>query len=98
MSNIFEITDKTGRKIRLTKRQQTHITTKHPDFSGREEDIKRVLEKPDLILEHTFDKKARNYYRYDKREKSYLLIAVKYLNGEGFIMTAFYTQRIRKNA
>ena len=96
MNNVFEITDKTGRKIRLTKRQWSHITEKHPDISGKEEEIKRVLEKPDIILLHKFDEMSRNYYLYNKSEKAYLFVSVRYLNGEGFIITAFYTQNIRR--
>ena len=94
---IFETFDKTGKKIRLTKRQWSHITTKHSDLSGKEEEIKNVLQKPDLILPHKFDEKSRNYYKYDKSEKAYLLIAVKYLNGDGFVITSFYTKYIKKN-
>ena len=41
MEHIFEVIDKTGRKIRLTKKQWSHITTKHPDLSGKEEEIKK---------------------------------------------------------
>ncbi len=96
-SYIFVVVDKTGRKIRLTKRQWNHITTKHSDLSGKEEEIKRVLEKPDLILQHKFDKNSRYYYKYNKNDKAYLFIAVRYLNGDGFIITAFYTQKIKKN-
>lgn len=93
---VFEIIDKTRRKIRLTRRQWEHITKKHPDLSAKEEEIKKVLEKPDLILSHKFDEKMRNYYLYNKDEKTYLMVAIKYLNGEGFVVSSFYTKHIRK--
>ena len=32
MENIFEIKDKTGRKIKLTKKQWTHIKKDHPEI------------------------------------------------------------------
>ena len=97
MDYIFEITDKTGRVIRLTKRQWSHIIIKHPDLSEKDQEIQQVLEKPDLILPHKFDDSMGNYCKYDKKEKAYLFTAVKYLNGEGFVVTAFYTQQIKKN-
>jgi hypothetical protein len=97
MSNIFEIIDKTGRKIRLTKRQWIHIITKHPDLFEKEEKIKETLEKPEIILMHKFDRNTRNYCKYDKNEKAYLLVAVRYLNGEGFVITSFYTRKIKKH-
>ena len=96
MKNVFETTDKTGRKIRLTKRQWDHITEKHSDMVGKEEEIKKALIKPDAIIPHKFDDMSRNYYLHNKNEKAYLLVSVRYLNGEGFVITAFYTQSIRR--
>jgi len=97
MDYLFGVIDKTGRKIKLTKKQWTHITIKHPDLAGKEEEIKTTLEKPDLIMPHKFDENAANYYKYNKKERAYLFVAVRYLNGEGFIITTFYTKQIRKN-
>jgi lipopolysaccharide biosynthesis glycosyltransferase len=94
--NVFEIVDKTGRKICLTKKQWKHITEKHPDISGKEEEIKQVLEKPDLILSHRFDENAGNYYKYNKKERAYFFVSAKYLNGDGFVITSFYTRHIRR--
>jgi hypothetical protein len=56
--HIFEIIDQTGRKIKLTKRQWSHINKKHPDLAGKDEEIKRALEKPNVILPHKFVKKC----------------------------------------
>ena len=96
MNHIFEISDKTARKIKLTKRQWAHITTKHPNMSGKEEEIKKALENPDTILPHKFDENAGNYYKYNKKEKAYLFVSAKYLNGDGFVITSFYTQHIKR--
>lgn len=41
MSHIFEITDKTGRKIRLTKEQFDHIKRDHPLVD--EDEMKHTL-------------------------------------------------------
>jgi len=38
----------------------------------------------------------RNYYVYYKLERHYLLVSVKYLNGEGYVATAFITRKIIK--
>lgn len=97
MDYVFEVTDKTGRKIRLTKKQWTHITMKHSDLAGKEEEIKHALGKPDLVISHKFDENMRNYYKYNKNERAYLMIAVKYLNGDGYVVTSFYTQQLKKN-
>ena len=96
MNIIFKVTDKTGRKIRLTKRQWTHIVDKHPDMAGKQEEIMKTLEIPEFILPEKFNEKMQNYYKYNKSQKEYLLVVVKYLNGDGFIATSFYTRKIRK--
>ena len=94
--NVFEITDKTGRQIRLTQERWTHITTKHPDVSDKTEEIKLALTKPVLLTLQKFDNTKGNYYRYYKTQKDYLLVVVKYLNGKGYIATAFFTRKIRR--
>jgi len=73
-----------------------HITIKHTDLSNKEKEIIDALENPDIILGHRFDEMAGNYYKYDKIEKAYLVVSAKYLNGEGFVITSFYTRHIKK--
>ena len=90
---IFEVIDKTGRTIRLTKDRWSHINA-HNFMSDKIEEIKQTLIKPDLIIPHKYDESKRNYYRYDKESKRYLLVAVKYLNGAGYISTSFITRKI----
>ena len=49
MSNVFEIIDKSGRKIILTKERWRHIRKKHPEVEEVEE-IKETIGKPDKII------------------------------------------------
>jgi hypothetical protein len=93
MQNVFEIIDKTGRKIRLTKERWNHIT-KHSYMTNYLEDIKKALENPTTIMDQKFDKTMKNYYFHYKLKNRYLLVGVKYLNGEGFVTTAFITRKI----
>lgn len=77
MNFIFEVIDKTGRKIHLSKeRWGEHIRLEHPDISDKIEDIKNALINPSLIVPHKFDKMMRNYYLYNKSEKCYLQTVV----------------------
>ena len=89
MPNIFEITDKTGRRIILTD-------SLHPYMANYLEEIKRTLEKPDIMVTQKYSDARVNYYRFLKDRKKYLLVAVKYLNGEGFVNTSFITSKIKK--
>ncbi len=94
MEHVFEINDKTGRKIHLSNERWTHITTEHPEISNYEKLI-NVLKNPDKILESNRDSKVSWYYLYNKERKRYLKISVKYLNNHGNIITAHYTTKIQ---
>ncbi len=94
MSIILEIRDKSKRLIYLTRDRWVHIQ-KHPEMSGRLEEIKETLISPDVINKFEYDMNVRVYYKYYKIRKEYLLVSVKYLNGKGFIITSFYTNVIK---
>ncbi len=97
MENIFEIIDKTSRKIRLTKRQWSHIRKKHPEVENHEEIIK-AIRNPDKIIKNLYDESINHYYKYFKEKKSpnqFLLVLVKYLNGDGFVVTAYFEKNIK---
>lgn len=93
--NLFEVVDKTKRKIRLTKEQWTHIVQEHPTINNVEE-IKLTLTEPIKIKPSKYDpEKVRWYYRFNKEKKRYMLVAVRYLNGEGFVITTYYLRNIK---
>lgn len=60
------------------------------------DEIKNALIEPDVIVPHKFDEIKVNYYLYLKNKRRYILVAVKYLNGEGLVAKAFVTRNIRK--
>lgn len=93
MTNIFEITDKTGRKIRLSKERWSHIRIEHPRIINYEQ-IEKVLMNPDKITKSDRDPEVCWYYIYNKERRRYLKVSVKYLNGEGYVITAHYTTKI----
>ena len=96
MDIIFEVVDKTGRKIRLTQRQWTHITMTHAEMTNYLDEIQRTLSNP---LKIVFQEKGNliRYYSYHKHRKhpeKYLRIIVKYLNGDGFVITTQFVRNI----
>lgn len=98
MPPIFEIKDKSGRDIYLSKERWTHINQEHPEVSGYIEEIKETLKSPTKIKTYEYDGDIRYYYNYYKSRESpskYLLIIVKYLNGDGFIITAYFVRNIK---
>jgi hypothetical protein len=97
MDYVFEITDKSGRKIHLSKERWTHIRKKHPEIETYEI-IKEGIGKFDKITSHDFDSSVHYYckfYKHKKPSKRYLCVAIKYLNGEGYVITAYFDNKIR---
>jgi len=96
MNLIFEIVDKMGKEIRLTKERWNHIMKKHPEVQ-HEELIKETLQKPDKITDIHDDETIKYYYKYYKHRTldKYLLVLVKYLNGEGYVLSAYYEDKIK---
>jgi len=94
---IFDVIDKTGRKVRLTKKQWSHINRKHPLVASYIEEIKDALIKPDAITDSD-QEDVYFYYKYYKFLKSpykHILVMVKHLNGEGFIITVYLEKNIK---
>jgi len=56
------------------------------------EEIKETLTKPDKIISSISDENKVNYYRYYKKEKKFIKVIVKYLNGDGFIVSSYFTR------
>lgn len=93
MSIIFEVIDKKGRSIRLTKKQWCHIC-EHPEMVGKLENIRETITLPENIIPSPRDPQVHYFFRYLKQNRNYLLVAIKYLNGDGFVITAFETAKM----
>jgi hypothetical protein len=97
MEHVFDITDKTGRKIHLSKERWEHITTIHSEISNYLGEIEQIIKNPLKITTHTKGD-LRNYYLYLKHRKNpekYLKVIVKYLNEHGFVITAHFVKYIK---
>ncbi|MEX0920219.1 MAG: PBECR2 nuclease fold domain-containing protein [Candidatus Pacearchaeota archaeon] len=96
--NIFEIKDKTGREIYLTKERWRHVTSPispHAYMTNYIEYIKETLTNPYKIISDMDNPNKAYYFRYHKDKKEYLKIVVNYLNGRGFIITSYFVRNIR---
>lgn len=92
---IFE--DIFRRKIRLTEERILHITTR-TEMVEQEGKIEETLKNPDIVRHSIWDKDVHLYYKlYGKTPlgQKYLLVGIKISNGEGFVITAFFTDRIK---
>jgi len=94
MDIIFEVIDKSGRRIRLTKKSWSHVRRDHPNV--QEHEIEETIVNPMKITE-TEKSDKWYYYNYITNKKSsskYLRLIVRYLNGTGFVITAHFVPRI----
>lgn len=94
MEWILEIVDTSGRRIHLSRERWLHIL-KHPEMVNQVEQIRATLEHPDVIIQASSDPQVHFYFKYYKERREYLFISIKYLNGEGFIITSHYTDKLK---
>jgi len=96
MSYVLEVIDKSGKKVHLSKERWKHIL-KHPHMHDQIEAIQDTLKSPITIRYFEGDENVRYFYKEFKDKdisERYLLVSVKYLNREGFIITSFFTNKI----
>ena len=91
---FFEVDSKLNRRIRINKSYWDYImSVKHPSMRGLEEFVKRSLGEP---IEVRRSKRDPSIYLYYGKYEARLLCCtiVKFLNGDGFIITAYLTRRM----
>lgn len=94
---IFGAIDKLKRKIKFTLERKEHIAFRHPEITEFEL-FEAILRAPELIKCSSYDSKVLLYYRSagEAKDYKYLVLVVKVLNGEGFILTAYKTNTIKE--
>jgi hypothetical protein len=88
-----------NRNIRLTEERQEHIETDHPEMSGQINKIQETVSNPDKIVRSRTDPDVELFYRhYDATPvtEKYLCVVVKVLVDDIFIITAYFTDKIKK--
>lgn len=85
---------KLGRRIRVTKRYWEYIVVKHESVEFLEEEVKGTLINPETVRVSKEDPDV--YLYYSRYGKYYLCVVCKHLNGEGFIITAYLADKIKR--
>jgi hypothetical protein len=70
------------------------VRVKHPAVRGKERSIREALKNPDKIRKSKTDNKV--YLFYKKQKKYHLCVVVRHLNGDGFIITIYITNKIKE--
>lgn len=93
---LFEVADVLGRKIRTTKSYWKKIKEiKHRELHYGIREVKKTLKDPAEIRESVTDTTIILYSR-ELGEYDILIVAVKILNGEGFLVTVYQTKEHKK--
>ncbi len=94
---IFSVVSCLGKMIELTAVQWSHITLRHRELRGQIAKMKLTLVEPDRVYYSSSEGTHYFYRRFARTPVSqkYLLLVVKHRNGQGFIITAFFTRRVR---
>ena len=86
-----------NRKIKLSEERKKHILERL-EMIGQEHKITETLINPEFIKRSMSNKNVNVYYKnYPKTPvtNKYLAVVVK-INGENFVITAYFTDRIKK--
>ena len=71
----------------------------HPEMEGQLDRIKETVVDPNEVRQSTNDPSVSLFYKLYKETpvtEKYLLVVIKTVNKEGFIVTAFFTDRMKK--
>lgn len=93
---LFELKDVLGRKIRTTKTYWRQIKQiKHRELHYGIKDVISTLKTPDEIRKSVTDATILLYAKMID-EYDILIVAVKVLNGDGFLATVYQTKEYKK--
>lgn len=86
------------RKIRFPNTQMRHIAYFHPEVLIDESKIELAASEPELVARGATED-TRIYYRFFANTpvtEKYLAVVIKILDGEGFIVTAYFTDKMKR--
>jgi|SRR3989344_443503 len=91
----FVVTSVLGKKIEVSNTYWQYIVSfKHPSIRRREKEVKQTLIAPNIVKKSQTDQKVLLYYgKYNNRT---MCVAAKHLNGSGFVITAYWANKIKK--
>mgnify|MGYP001614297181 FL=1 len=96
MTRILEVKDKNNKLVYITKERWMHLCREHPEVAPYLFYFEETLKNPTKFID--FDNSKKYFYKYFKNrisKEKYLLVLVKYLNGEGFVITAYFKRNIK---
>lgn len=94
MAGLKRVTCKLGKRIRWTARHWESIVKKHDALARLADEVAVTLQRPCYIRASREDDCVLLYYA--PYGKYYFCAVCRHLNGDGFLITAYLTDRIKK--
>ena len=94
----LELRDVWGSSISLTDDRRAHLL-EHPEMRGQEDKLTETLLEPDVVIQSQSDNTVRLFHRFYRRlaiGDKYLCVVVKYMEGDVFIITAYFTDKVKR--
>lgn len=90
--------DHCGRVVRLTDERIAHIL-EHDEMIGQLDKVEETVQEPDVVVRSQRDPDIHLYHKHypttPVTEKE-LLVAIKMTHTDAFVLTAFFTNTIKK--
>ena len=91
----FKVKSKLGKLISTTRGYWKIITEiKHPTIKGKQKLVMQALVDSGIIKRSSKDRDV--YLYYHKLADKFLCVVTKHENGTGFLITAYFTSRIKE--
>ena len=94
------LVDHQGRPIRLTAERWRHIL-EHPEMVEQRFRLAETLADPEVVIATEKDSVVHAYHRlYESTPvtRKYMVVAVKILGEDAFILTAYFTSQVKKGS
>ncbi|MGH7596163.1 MAG: PBECR2 nuclease fold domain-containing protein [bacterium] len=88
-----------NRKVKFSDERREHAETEHPEMKGQINKIRETLLKPEKIVRSKTDSQVELFYRYYRATpvtQKYSCVVVKVSIRDLFIITAYFTDTIKK--
>lgn len=80
--------------IRLTQERWSYITRRHPEIKEQREKVLETLKEPNFIQKGDFGELlAIRHYKNTPLTTKFLAVVYKEMKGDGFIITAYFTNK-----
>jgi len=88
-----------GRNLRLTDERLDHFEKDHPEMAGQIDKVAETLLQPEIVVRSRTDSETELFYRHYEMTpvgEKYMCVVVKVRVDDIFILTAYFTDTIKK--